>query len=152
MKPTTVLHAGWLTIRFDNGSLRYIRYGQLEVIRNLYFALRDQNWGTVPYRIEQFQQQTSGTGFTIRFVATHSVDAQDVFRWNVAIEGSNDSEISFSIDGEALQSFWRNRAGFYKRDNHYIYRSSSGHFNQSLVNGSRKQNACSTFLHSLSPP
>lgn len=113
MSPATQLvRAGALQAQFEHGSLRNIRYGRYEVIRSLYFALRDQNWGTVPYRIDDFNGTADDTAFAIRFIAVHSVDEQDVYRWTVRIEGTVDSSIDFRIEGITLQSFWRNRAGF----------------------------------------
>jgi len=41
-----VLRAGPLSVEFDNGNLRYLRVGDVEVLRGLAFLVRDENWGT----------------------------------------------------------------------------------------------------------
>ena len=40
------LAAGPITVMFDNGALRYIRYRGVEVLRGIAYLLRDKNWGT----------------------------------------------------------------------------------------------------------
>ena len=40
--------AGPLTFEYEGGELRYVRLGDREVIRRLYVAVRDHDWGTVP--------------------------------------------------------------------------------------------------------
>ena len=108
----TNVKAGNLDLSFDNGALRYIRLNNIEIIRNIYFALRNQNWETVPFRIENLIQQIDKNSFSLRFKAIHYENSTDVFEWNVEIKGSETNEITFKIDGQALQEFWRNRAGF----------------------------------------
>lgn len=51
------LHAGPLTLEYENGDLRYIRLGEQEIIRRIYVAIRDPDWGTAlpqqsPVKIE----------------------------------------------------------------------------------------------------
>ena len=38
--------AGALSAMFDNGALRYIKLGEIEVLRAIAFLVRDENWGT----------------------------------------------------------------------------------------------------------
>ena len=44
--PMRTLRAGPLSAEFDNGALRYIRFGGVEVLRAIAFLVRDENWGT----------------------------------------------------------------------------------------------------------
>lgn len=106
------LQAGPISLLFEHGALRRIRYGQHEVIRNIYFALRDQNWGTIPYRLHETAFSTDNTSFSIQFQAVHYHDGQDVFEWNATVSGQESGTITFELIGKALQPFWRNRAGF----------------------------------------
>ena len=39
---------GPLTLVWENGDLRYIKMGDIEVVRRIYVAIRDRNWGTAP--------------------------------------------------------------------------------------------------------
>lgn len=109
---TTTLTAGNLSILLENGSLRYIRTNGREVLRNIYFALRDENWGTVPFRIQNEQATINPDSFDLRFDAVHILANEPIFMWQVSITGTADNEITFAIAGEALEQFRRNRAGF----------------------------------------
>ena len=44
--PMRELRAGSLSVQFDNGALRYVRFGGVEVLRAIAFLVRDENWGT----------------------------------------------------------------------------------------------------------
>ena len=51
--PLRTLLAGPLRAEFDNGALRYIRFGGVEVLRAIAFLVRDENWGTFSPEISQ---------------------------------------------------------------------------------------------------
>jgi len=106
------LRAGALQMLREHGSLRYILLDGREVIRGLYFALRDENWGTVPFRIEDEEAFIEPDQFRLRFRAVHTLGDTPVFRWDVEIEGTANSTMTFSLRGIALRPFRRNRAGF----------------------------------------
>jgi D-apionolactonase len=106
------LRAGGLTLTLDNGSVRYIRAGGRELLRSIYFALRDENWGTIPYRISHEEQRIADDSFELLFEATHYQEDTDVLRWQVGIVGTSENMLTVSIEGEVLQPFRRNRAGF----------------------------------------
>jgi hypothetical protein len=42
------LRAGPLSLRYETGDLRYLRLGELEVIRRIYVAVRDRCAGHLP--------------------------------------------------------------------------------------------------------
>jgi hypothetical protein len=46
-----------------SGDLRYIRHGAHEVLRRVYVAVRDRNWGTVPPQIENEHIEDNGDSF-----------------------------------------------------------------------------------------
>jgi len=46
--PAVSLKAGELQCLYETGKLRYIRRGETELIRMIYGAVRDDNWGTLP--------------------------------------------------------------------------------------------------------
>ncbi|MEQ1831085.1 MAG: hypothetical protein ABL921_34375, partial [Pirellula sp.] len=50
------LAAGPLSMMFDseNAFLRYVRFGDLEIVRGVFAAVRDSNWDTVPFLIDNF--------------------------------------------------------------------------------------------------
>ncbi|HEX8235750.1 MAG TPA: hypothetical protein VF600_07315 [Abditibacteriaceae bacterium] len=106
-----ILHAGPLALVYENGDLRYLRQGAHEVLRRIYVAVRDHNWGTVPARIANEHIEDNGDSFRISYDATHHQGEID-FRWHGAISGEPDGTITFSMDGVAHSTFRRNRIGF----------------------------------------
>ncbi|SDW80814.1 hypothetical protein SAMN05518855_1005189 [Paenibacillus sp. CF384] len=107
-----LLKAGPLTAVLEEGGLRYIRYGGQEVVRGIYAAVRDQNWGTIKPVFREFRVVTNHMDeFEVSFVAEHR-QAEIDLEWEGVISGSKDGTISFTFDGEAHSGFLRNRIGF----------------------------------------
>ena len=61
--PMRTLTAGPLSAELDNGALRYIRFGGVEVLRGIAFLVRDENWGTFTPTIEDLRVDASDDGF-----------------------------------------------------------------------------------------
>lgn len=107
----TPLRAGPLTLFFaEQGDLRRICLGGLEVVRRLYFALRDHNWNTIPAQIDDVRVQSRKRSFEIRYRAAHLAGEMD-FRWQAHIRGTQDGGIRFEAAGRAYSDFRRNRIG-----------------------------------------
>jgi hypothetical protein len=106
-----LLRAGPLTMRYENGDLRYIRLGDQEVVRRIYIALRDRNWGTVLNRITDVQMEVLSDSFRIRYVVENHLHDID-FTWNAVITGDDQGRLTFRFDGLARSTFLRNRLGF----------------------------------------
>jgi hypothetical protein len=105
------LRAGQLTLEYEAGMLRYIRLGSTELIRGIYAAVRDQNWGTIPATLRDVKLEADDEAFTLIFTSDHQ-QGDIHFVWQGKITGTADSIITFSFEGEALTSFRRNRVGF----------------------------------------
>jgi hypothetical protein len=105
------LTAGKLTLEFEAGTLRYIRLGKHEIVRSLYAAVRDHNWGTVPAELCDLNLDIRVDSFAISFTSDHQ-QGDIHFAWRGVIAGTADSTITFSFNGEALTGFKRNRIGF----------------------------------------
>jgi hypothetical protein len=105
------LRAGPLSVVYENGDLRYVRLGDREILRRVYVAIRDRNWGTVLNRLDNVQMQVEPDSFRITYDATNRQDEID-FAWRGAITGAADGTITFSMEGEARTSFVRSRIGF----------------------------------------
>jgi D-apionolactonase len=105
------LRAGPLSMRFEGGGLRYVRFGRYEVIRRVYVAVRDRNWGTVPWRVVRLQSQIERDSFRIEFDCEHRRGEID-FLWRGTVTGAPDGAVVFSFDGVARSTFHRNRIGF----------------------------------------
>ncbi|HZY82815.1 MAG TPA: hypothetical protein VFE50_25015 [Cyclobacteriaceae bacterium] len=106
-----LIKLGSLSLLYDEGFIRYIKWGDVELVRNIYFALRDSNWTTAPIVRSEEKAEITGKGFDISYTATNVVAGQNVFRWNVVITGNDSGEITFSVVGQALATYNRNRAG-----------------------------------------
>ncbi len=106
-----ILRAGPLTLLYEAGDLRYIRLGEREIIRRIYAAVRDHNWGTAPAVLTDVKMDVRKDSFFIRYKAAHQMNDID-FRWTGVINGDANGTITFSLDGQAHSTFKRNRIGF----------------------------------------
>jgi len=107
--PVTKLHSGRISCVYEHGRLRYMKYGETEVIRMIYFAVRDKNWETAPYKIENEIIKRSDNAFFISYTAIHNLN-EITYCTEVFIE-AKENTITFRAKGEALSSFKRNRIG-----------------------------------------
>jgi hypothetical protein len=106
-----LIRLGSLSLLYDEGFIRYIKWGDFEIVRNIYFALRDSNWATAPIVRSNETVDVAEDSFEISYVATNVVAGRDVFKWNVEITGNSSGEVSFAVDGVAVDIYTRNRAG-----------------------------------------
>lgn len=107
------LKSGPFEIGYQNGFLRQITHQGVEVLRMMYFALRDHNWGTFVQLITNEVVDSQEDSFSVSYTCTNINEAQAaIFEWSVRIHGDNDGTITFEIQGETLQAVRRNRAGF----------------------------------------
>lgn len=105
------LTAGKLVAEFAHGILRSVRVGGVEVVQQIYMAVRDRDWNTLPLALSNMRHEQSGNSFVLRFGAVNKLDG-DVFEWEGRIEGYSDSRITYSFDGRVKRDFLRNRIGF----------------------------------------
>jgi len=88
------------------GGLRDLRVGDTEVLRGIYAAVRDADWGTVAPRIGDWQVD----GHRVAFVAECCAGPID-FVWHGLIEVVG-NQLHYTMDGQARTGFRRNRIGF----------------------------------------
>jgi hypothetical protein len=105
------LRAGPLSLRFEDGGLRYIHFGDQEVVRRVYVAVRDANWGTVPSGISNLRSQIGEESFQIDFDVSNRKGEID-FTWHGSIRGESSGRITLEMDGVANSTFLKNRIGF----------------------------------------
>lgn len=105
------LRAGPLELSYEHGALRYVSWNGCEVIRRIYPAVRDRNWGTPAARISLLEQDLRPDSFCLAYEAVID-DAAVGFRWRSEISGGADGRIEFSFEGTATRGFLRNRIGF----------------------------------------
>jgi REP element-mobilizing transposase RayT len=105
------LRAGPLSLVYEDGDLRYIRLDDREIVRRLYVAVRDHNWGTVPAVLSNVRIEAGDDTFEITYDAEHRQGPIDFF-WHAEISGDATGQITFTMDGVARSTFRRNRIGF----------------------------------------
>jgi hypothetical protein len=109
--PMRTLRAGPLSVKFDNGALRYIRLGDIEVLRAIAFLVRDENWGTFSPEIEDLDIEERAGEFTVNYRATCS-DAKRELVYDTTISGTADGSLSFEAAAEPKTDVLTNRTGF----------------------------------------
>lgn len=109
--PVTKLRAGSLEMEFEGGDLRYIRYGEHELVRRIYVAIRDVNWNTIPAEITNLTIDAGEDHFRIEYDASHS-DGPLEMRWHALVEGSAGGVVEYTMDGVAESDFRYCRIGF----------------------------------------
>jgi hypothetical protein len=105
------LRAGPLTVVYEDGDIRYVKFGTREILRRVYVAVRDPNWDTVLPRLSNVVIESTADTFRISYDVENIAAGIDYF-WRGAITGGADGTITFSMDGEARSTFRRNRIGF----------------------------------------
>ena len=107
------LKAGRLSLNLANGMLRYLCLDGFEVVRGLYFALRDKNWNTIPEEVISVDSDIGENFFSINY-QTRYTDAGENIEFTVKgrITGSENSVIKWEFAGTAQSAFKRNRIGF----------------------------------------
>ncbi len=105
------LQAGRLGVDFVSGRLTNISSNGKNVIDEVYFALRDYNWGTIPYRIENLVITEQAEAFSVSFTAVHDQEPMQ-FTWKAQITGTADSTVTYAFEGTAQSDFMKNRIGF----------------------------------------
>jgi len=105
------LKAGPLDLLYEAGDLRYIKFGDKEIIRRIYIAVRDHNWDTIIPILSNVKMDIADDSFCITYNVNNKKKNIDFF-WQGKIVGNVNGAITFSMDGEAHSTFWRNRIGF----------------------------------------
>ena len=105
------LAAGPLTLFYEEGDLRSVRWGGHEVLRRIYVAIRDRNWGTVAPVITNVVMDLQADHFAITFDVANQEGEVD-FAWRGTISGSREGVLVYEMDGIARSTFMRTRIGF----------------------------------------
>jgi D-apionolactonase len=106
-----LLRAGPLTAIFTGGNLRSIKVRGVEVVRGLYFLIRDSRWGTVVPELTDVRVEESAGRFAASFKARGRSDGGDL-DWEGTIEGSAAGGLTFRCRGTPRADFTTCRTGF----------------------------------------
>ncbi|HWE02954.1 MAG TPA: hypothetical protein VG326_11150 [Tepidisphaeraceae bacterium] len=105
-----ILHAGPVRMKFADGQLRYIRVGDKEIIRRIYFGVRDGNWNTALPVYSKMEVEKAADHFTVHLAADCKLGEVD-YSWTGTIVGAADGKITFAAEGVAGRDFESNRIG-----------------------------------------
>jgi hypothetical protein len=106
----TNLRAGPLTALLEGADLRDVRLGGIEIVRRLYFAVRDVNWDTIAAEVTNLFVDVHAEGFAVEFDARHNQHLD--FCWHGTIQGDRSGSITYAASGQALSEFPYCRIGF----------------------------------------
>jgi hypothetical protein len=106
-----VLRAGPLSVEFDNGNLRYLRVGDVEVLRGLAFLVRDENWGTCIPTLSGLVVEQRPDSFSVSYRAGCSRAGQEL-SYVARIEGRSDGSLEFTGAATPATDFLTARSGF----------------------------------------
>ncbi len=106
----TFLRAGPLTLFREEADLCSILLGRNEVLRRIYGAVRDRNWGTARAVLSNLREEVHRDSFRISFDVDNT-EGEVHFSWKGLMTGDPDGTVRFTFDGLARSTFLRNRIG-----------------------------------------
>ena len=106
-----ILTAGPISVEFDAGQLRYLRVGDVEVLRAISFLVRDENWGTYNPEISGLGVDQHGDGFSVAYHAVCSRPGQEI-SFDASIQGRGDGGLVFKATAIPRTDFLTARTGF----------------------------------------
>ena len=104
------LRAGDMRLCYCDGTIRNVMMGDVEIVRQIYVAVRDKFWNTITPEIKNLAIERKARSFRIEFDCSHKRNGIH-FVWHGIIDGLENSTISFSIQGKACSAFEYNRIG-----------------------------------------
>ena len=109
-----ILRAGELMLELDGCDVRRISYRGIEVAQQIFVAIRDGVWNTIPgYVAEMSLTEPSTSSFEASFVSRHRRPPLGVdVEWQGRIEGDEQGRLRYSMDLLAHRALEYNRAGF----------------------------------------
>lgn len=104
------LNAGPIRLTYEGGFLRTFSADGEEVLRMIYFALRNRDWNTARITITNESIRSEADSFVIDY--GWQVDGWGIqMLGNAHLEGWPDGSITFDFYGKAINTFLRNRVG-----------------------------------------
>jgi len=106
-----LLRSGQLLIRYEEGKIRYVSFHGRELIRSIYSAVRDRNWGTIEPEIVAETVESFEESFRITVSALYK-KGNIHFEADYKFTGGPDQTIVCEMQGFARTTFLKNRIGF----------------------------------------
>jgi hypothetical protein len=108
---THILWSGKISMIYEAGNLRYLSAGGYEIIRMIYFAVRDKDWMTISPSITEESIRKKRNGFEIGYKAHYRFNEID-FEAGISITSSSANRLILEMKGLANSTFMKNRIGF----------------------------------------
>jgi hypothetical protein len=105
------LRAGPVSAILEDGALRWIRLGGVEVLRGIAFLVRDRNWGTANPKISGLKIDQKTDSFTVGFSALCRTDDGEL-PFAAEIVGKPDGSLHFTGTATPAKDFLTCRTGF----------------------------------------
>lgn len=99
-----------MQVRYENGFLRYVSVGNTEIVRMVYFAIRDHNWLTANFIISDERVIQHDNSFQIQY-NWQTDDLGIQIAGSVTIQGDESGTVTFEFYGKAHNTFQKNRIG-----------------------------------------
>lgn len=95
---------------YEKGAIRKVMTGSTEILRMIFSAVRDRNWGTLEPQILSEKVTTDPSGFRVETTILYSRN-EIRFKALYRVTGSG-RMLTQEMSGEALSTFLKNRIGF----------------------------------------
>lgn len=104
------MRAGAVELELDDAVLRHVRIGDTEILEQLYVAVRDEAWNTIPGHTVRKRVRRRADAFdaTIELEFRHN---PVMFRCRIWVSGEPDGRVTYRIDGRAEGAFTYARIG-----------------------------------------
>ncbi len=104
------LSAGPLRAVLDGLDVRWVHFGDHEVLRGICVSVRNEHWKNVPALTSDVTLESGTSDFLVKLAARHQ-DATLDFSWEGEVAGSSDGVIRYSVRGLAESDFRYGRIG-----------------------------------------
>lgn len=105
------LAAGPLSAVLEDGNLRDIRFGGVEIVRAINYLARDESWGTFKPVLSNLDIVQDETSFAVDYDGLCGEPGRG-FAYTMRIRGDASGRLTMEADGTALADFLTNRTGF----------------------------------------
>lgn len=104
------LSTRYYQLEYKEAAVRWIKSGDVEIIRMIYSAVRDHNWETLKPKILEENIIQNKDDFEVVALVEYKSNSIS-FEAKYKITG-NESQLKFEMDGKARSTFQSNRIGF----------------------------------------
>jgi D-apionolactonase len=103
------LKAGAIDVVFDDGKLRSLCFGGVEVWRSIMFLYRDSFWATPRYEITSLSVEKNSNSFSLDY-SVRCPERPEI-SWRVKVNGDENSRIHFDVVADLTQDLMSSRLG-----------------------------------------